>query len=184
MYECDPGDGTKRNFYVLKTKSDSVTLIMDRNISNGTMTWNNAMKYIASNSLETSWKYVASVDLPKAQDIADAVGNSSWIAADSESTWWCFASHGQDSQSEPYCNTNATKSYNWLYDYTRACNGCSNSLSDTDGYPYGYWTRDVVVGSSLAWNVARDGRLTRSTVSNATIHGVRPVITISKSNLK
>ena len=186
MYECDPGDGTKRNFYVLKTKSDSVSLIMDRNISEGTMTWNNAMKYIANNNLETSWKYVASVDLPKAQDIADAADNSSWKTVDSGSTWWCFASHKQDMQSAPYCNTSGAQAYNWLYDYTRVCNGCSHSLSDTNGQPYGYWTRDAVneTSTARAWNVSRYGYLDVNDASSASGHGVRPVITILKSNIQ
>ena len=180
-YECDPGDGTKRNFYVLKIKANSVTLIMDRNISNGTMTWNNAMKYIDSNNLETNWKYVASVDLPKVQDIADAVGYSSWKAVDSGSTWWCFATTSQVSS----CNVEQTKDYNWLYDYTRACNGCTNSLSDTDGQPYGYWTRDAIneTSTARAWHVWRNGNLDADDTSNAVHNGVRPVITISKSNI-
>ena len=181
-YECDPGDGVKKNFYVLEVRTDSVDLIMYKNISDGTMTWNNAMKYIESNNLKTTWKNVANVDLPKAQAIANAVGYSSWKAADSGATWWCLASHTQDSQSSPYCNTSQAQAYNWLYDYTRACNGCSNSLS-ADGQPYGYWTRDVVVGKSNAWNVYRYGDLDSLTVSNATYDGVRPVITVSKSNL-
>ena len=183
MYECDPGDGVKKNFYVLEVRTDSVDLIMDKNISDGTMTWNNAMKYIESNNLKTTWKNVANVDLPKAQAIANAVGYSSWKAADSGATWWCLANHTQDSQSFPYCNSSQAQAYNWLYDYTRACNGCSNSLSDTDGYPYGYWTRDVVVGTSHAWDVNWYGGLDSHPVSYAAYDGVRPVITVSKSNL-
>ena len=91
------------------------------------MTWNNAMKYIENNNLKSTWKYVTKVDLPQAQAIANAVGYSSWKAVDSGSTWWCLASHKQDSQSAPYCNTNDAQAYNWLYDYTRACNGCSHT---------------------------------------------------------
>ena len=184
MYECDPGDGVKRNFYVLEVRSDSVDLIMDRNITQGsgttTMTWNNAMKYIDNNNLKSSWKDVNNVDLPKAQAIANAVGNSSWKAVDN-SSWWCLASHKQDSQSAPFCNTEQAKAYNWLYDYTRECNGCSHNLGSTEAY--GYWTRDLISGASNAWNVSRHGALDYNAVSDATYDGVRPVITLSKSNL-
>ena len=184
MYECNPGDGTKRNFYVLEKNNDSVELIMDRNISEGTMTWNNAMKYIENNNLKSTWKYVAKVDLPQAQAIANAVGYSSWKAVDSGSTWWCFASHKQDSQSAPYCNTSETQAYNWLYDYIRECNGCTHSL-DTDGQPYGYWTRDAVneTSTARAWGVYGGGYLGYINASNATYSGVRPVITINKNQL-
>ena len=186
MYECDPGDGTKRNFYILTVNNDnSVDLIMDRNITQGTstttMTWNNAMKYIENNNLKTSWSNVIDVDLPKAQAIADAVGRSSWKAADSGATWWCFASKAQDSQSAPYCNTETTKAYNWLYDYTRECNGCTNSLQA--GEANGYWTRDLISNTASAWRVDRHGYLRDNPVSNATLNGVRPVITVLKSNL-
>ncbi|MBE6161562.1 MAG: hypothetical protein E7158_05050 [Firmicutes bacterium] len=182
MYECDPGDGTKRNFYILEVRADSVDLIMDRNISSGTMTWNNAMKYIKNNNLKTTWKDVFNVDLPKAQAIANAVGNTSWYATDNEAGW-CFASKKIDYQSSPWCNTSQASAYNWLYDYTRACNGCTHSLNDTNGQPYGYWTRDMVVNTSNAWRVVRDGNMSPDTVSTAAYYGVRPVITLSKYNL-
>ena len=186
-YECDPGDGTLRNFYILEVKGDGVDLIMDRNITQGssatTMSWNNAMKYIDSNNLKTTWKDVAKVDLPSAQAIADAVGNSSWKAVDSASTWWCLASKGQDSQSPPYCNTSQAQAYNWLYDYTRECNGCTHSLSEGDAY--GYWTRDAVneTTTARAWSADSGGFLSNIDVSNTANDGVRPVITILKSNL-
>ncbi|HPF83607.1 MAG TPA: hypothetical protein PLV83_05565 [Bacilli bacterium] len=48
-YECDPGDGKKRTFYVLEdgdaaiktdaTPAGSISLIMDRNIDNTTVAW-------------------------------------------------------------------------------------------------------------------------------------------------
>ena len=81
-YECDPGDGTKRNFFVLAV-DNKVKLIMEHNITEGsgttTMTWMNAMKYFrtgAGASTKSAWTNVVDVDLPMAQDIANAVGNT------------------------------------------------------------------------------------------------------------
>ena len=85
MYECDPGDGIKRNFYVLEVRNNEVDLIMEQNIAKGTMTWYNAMKYFsngAGSSIKSAWTNVLNIDLPKAQAIANAVGNSSWKAAE------------------------------------------------------------------------------------------------------
>ena len=183
MYECDPGDGTKRNFYALKVSSDGVELIMDRNINNGTMSWNNAMKYIKNNNLNTSWKNVANVDLPKAQSIADAVGNSSFVAADSGATWWCFGSKKQDMSSSPYCNSSTNQPYAWLFNHLNNCTqaGCTDS---SDASANGYWTRDLISNTAYAWPVGWGGYLSYDTVSNATLAGVRPVITVLKGNLR
>ena len=184
-YECEVAIGVKKNFYLLAETTTSVKLIMDRNITQGTntttMTWNNAMKYIDNNNLKTTWTNVMDVDLPEVQDIVNAVGRSNWKAADSGSTWWCFASKSQDYQSSPYCNTEQAQAYNWLYDYTRECNGCTNSLGS--GEAYGYWTRDLISNTADAWYVDRDGDLGSYPVSYDTGHGVRPVITILKSNI-
>ena len=153
---------------------------MEKNISDSvgsavTMTWNNAMKFFqsgAGSTIPTQWKNVQKIDLPSAQAIADAVDNSSWIAADSGGTWWCLGSHNQDQPSGPlYCPSNANQQkYAWLFNYTRGCEsrGCSSEYSDTDGYPYGYWTRDLISGASNAWIVNGYGNLNNgSTVSDA-----------------
>ena len=189
MYECDPGDGTLRNFYILSINNDnSVDMIMQRNISDGTtptMTWYDAMKYINNNNLKNSWTNVLDIDLPKAQSIANASGISNWIAAETSATWWCFETKQQDTTSSPYCyNNDGNLETLWLWDYTRECaswNGL-HSLDSTAGY--GYWTRDAVVGSSYAWLVNRYGGFTSTPVSRASDFGVRPVITVYKNNLQ
>ena len=189
MYECTVGYNNtpiKYKFFILSINNDNtVDLIMDRNITQETftttMTWNNAMKYIDNNSLKTTWSNVLYIDLPKAQAIANAVGRSSWIAADSGATWWCLASKTQDSQSAPYCNTEQAQAYNWLYDYTRECNGCTHSLGSTEAY--GYWTRDLISNTARAWGVGNNGYLSDLAVSIDTSRGVRPVITVLKSSL-
>ena len=184
MYECDPGDGVKRNFYVLEVRNNEVDLIMEQNIAKGTMTWYNAMKYFsdgAGSSIKSSWTNVLNIDLPKAQAIANAVGNSSWKAAENNA-WWCLETKKQDTTSSPYCYNN-TQNTMWLWDYTRECASwkCAHSLDSE--WAYGYWTRDAIVNKEWAWSVSRYGVLNRDAVSYAADNGVRPVITVSKSNL-
>ena len=185
-YECDPGDGVKRNFYILKTSGEKVDLIMEENIAKGTMDWYSAMKYFrtgAGTSIKASWTNVQEIDLPKAQDIADAVGRTSWIAAENNS-WWCLESHKQDSSSNPYCyNNDGNLETLWLWDYTRECSSwkCEHSLNSE--WAYGYWTRDAILNTALAWRVSRNGSLSYDTASYSTFSGVRPVITVYRSNL-
>lgn len=187
-YECDPGDGVKRNFYILAVNNDNtVDLIMQHNLTEGTstttMTWNNAMKYIGNNNLQTTWSNVLDVDLPKVQDIANAVGRSNWYAEDNN-TWWCFETKRQDTTSSPYCyNNDGNLETLWLWDYTRECASwnCQHSLATTEAF--GYWTRDLISNNANAWVVSGDGIMNYYPVSHSTSHGVRPVITVLKSQL-
>ena len=185
MYECDPGDNVKRNFYILEVRNNEVDLIMQHNITEGsnqtTMTWNDAMKYIKNNNLKTSWDDVMNVDLPSAQAIANAVGRSNWHAGDN-SEWWCLETKQQDTSSSPYCYNNTTNTL-WLWDYTRECasHHCEHSLSSTEAY--GYWTRDLISNSANAWTMIRNGCLGGNAVSSSTNNGVRLVITVSKNQL-
>ena len=185
MYECDPGDNVKRNFYILEVRNNEVDLIMQHNITEGsnqtTMTWNDAMKYINNNNLKTSWDDVMNVDLPSAQAIANAVGRTNWYAVDNNN-WWCLETKQQDTTSSPYCYINTTNTL-WLWDYTRDCSNwnCEHSLSSPEAY--GYWTRDLANNASNAWNVSRSAGIGNEAISLSTHHGVRPVITVTKNQL-
>ena len=77
-------------------------------------------------------------------------------------------------------STNKSK-YAWLFDYTNECTsyGCNVSDSST----WGYWTSSPYKGNSTqAWRVVRNGYLGGNGVI-FTGDGIRPVITISKSNV-
>ena len=187
MYECDPGDGVKRNFYVLSVNGENgIDLIMDRNITDSTMVYSNAMNYFRNGdgvTIKNSWINVVDIDLPKAQVIADAVNNSSWLASTSTHTWWCFGSGRQDLNTEPWCSSSTAVTYHWLYDNLSGCSavGC---LNGSDATPVNYWTRDLTINSnpSRAWAVWNraflEGELLTSYI------GIRPVITVLKGNLK
>ena len=191
-YECNPnGDGTtKYNFYVLRVDTDTVKLIMERNITDTvgsarTMDWQSAMNFFRNGAGKNlGWK--TQVELPKAQDIADAVGNTGWDLQDKDyNGWFCLATKTQDHSGSPYCDNQSAKNY--LYDYTRECSswGCSNSLDSN--YAYGYWMSDIISKqldtTSRAWRVIMRGSLYRDVITSTANNGVRPIITINKNQI-
>ena len=185
LYECDPGDGTVRSFYALEVRDNEVDLLMDRNISQGTskttMSYTDALSYMTNEGYTSSWKNVLKVDLPGAQQIANAVGYTTFDVSTASGSW-CLSSKTLDSNTAPYCNETESATYNWLYDYSRECNGCSHSLSSPEAY--NYWTKDLVAtNSSRAWLVSRYGRFAHDLTSNTIAVGVRPTITVSKDRM-
>ena len=187
-YHCDLGDGELRNFYVLKVGTDDVELIMERNISDTvgsstTMSWNDATSFFDEGhdgySLKQTWlTKVKEVKLPDAQTIVNAGGITGFDVTQHVDLVYVY--FGTNSQSD-YSKRN---NYLWLWDYTRECPNCSNSLSSS--YAYGYWTSSKTVenSSSNAWNVHYIGCLNSSYALTDDTHiGVRPVITVAKSKL-
>ena len=165
-YTCNVGDGP-RTFYVLEDNGDSVSLIMNENIGS-TVAWITQEDYEAAGGTQwssntdrnsfgpitvnnylkeqtSSWTVEAT--LPTGQQIADAVGNTSWPSGGS------------------YISLSSAP---WLY---------SNLNSD------GYWTSTPYSSNSVsAWLVRYHGDLGPGNVDFAS-DGVRPVITVSKSQL-
>ena len=157
-YTCNPGDGVERTFYVLEDNGDSVSLIMNENLGDR-VAWNTsgnnadgpvtALAYLEEQT--SSWTVEAT--LPTGQQIADAVGNTSWTSGGSDI----------DLSSAP-----------WLYD---------NLDGETSTNSYGYWTSTPSSSNSRsAWSVYYRGYLNSNDV-DYTYTGVRPVITVSKSQL-
>ena len=150
------------------------------------MDWKTAMNFFRNGAGKNlNWK--TGVELPRAQDIADAVGNTSWNLQDKDyNGWFCLETNKQDTTSYPYCYNNTQKT-GWLWNYTRECADwkCSNSLDSN--YAYGYWTGDMVSKqldtTARALGVSREGYLRGDSVSITAYDGVRPVITVSKANL-
>ena len=187
-YLCNPGDGTARYFYILKTNSNTVKLIMERNITDNTsdvtMTWNSAITYFNQDNpgyqIKQSWVNVLNVDLPDAQDIADAGGITNWTLSTATTNDWSY--FGVNSTT----NTNNRANYAWLYNYTKSCisYNCLVELSDSNGMPYGYWTKSLIYNDETnAWSINRDGKLGATNVSSDIYRGVRPVITINSNQL-
>ena len=171
-YTCELGDNDEKTFFVLETNGDNVSLIMDKNIdSNGkgttsgnTVAWcksgnNNscaadrALEYLKTST--TGWTKLteSQISLPTGQQIATAGGDSTWTDS----------------------NYTGTTLSTWLY----------GNLNVNNRAPYGYWTSSPYESDfNSAWDVYFDGSLDSSLVDNELgADGVRPVITVLKSNL-
>ena len=127
----------------------------------------------------------------------DTTNKASWFNLDGSGTTYSSS----DGWQKQVATTPGSSKYAWLYDYTYQCTGGSTeygcNIADDNKYPYGtkdstntnyingYWTQDAVVGdSSGAWRVLRIGYLGSRDVGNADYYGVRPVITLSKSDVQ
>ena len=102
----------------------------------------------------------------------DTNGKSNWSSATNDKGFY-FEGSQKSGQ--------GTSAYPWLFDYTSSCTtyGC-NTTSRTSGY----WTASSVAsGTDNAWGGYYLGNLGMGSVGVGTLFGVRPVITISSSNL-
>ena len=156
-----------------------------------TMNWQTAMDYFRNGS-GSALNWQVPVRLPEAQAIADAVGNTGWKTTEKDTNgWFCFGTGYNQScsgNSGALKNDSLTLKNRWLFNYTRECenSGCVASTSLDSTQAYGYWTSDMVINSSnpaRAWIVGRLGDLNCYDVSDTASRGVRPVISILKSNM-
>ena len=119
-----------------------------------------------------------------AQEIAKITGNTSWNEVTGTSNFYFDTNTSSQSATCKSGNTTGC-GYGWLYDRTnKECTkyGCLNN-ADSSMFGYGYWTASSFTGHAyFAWSVLYAARVDSSTayLSN---HGVRPVITVSKSQL-
>ena len=119
-----------------------------------------------------------------AQEVAQITGNTSWDEKTSSSIFYFDTNTTTESKTCKYGNTTGCK-YGWLYD--RATDDCTKygCLNNSDLSTYGYWTASSRAdNSNYAWSVYYNGgTLTNGYVGGAHSYGVRPVITVAKSNL-
>ncbi len=116
--------------------------------------------------------------LISAAEIATITGNSSFSEATTTYTSWFYLDSNNQTQT---ATTTGASNYDWVFDYTDGCTGYGCNIADSSNY--GYWTSTAVSGSSRAWLVNRHGGMSSNNVDTAGSLGVRPVITILKSNL-
>ena len=180
--------GTKSGcmkWYVFNDKEGNATVnvILDHNTT-ANVAWNSTgnnseMKEVKIKLEEDTKDWKNTARLITANEVAKITGYTSWGTNITGCPWFCFDTNQQDDTND--CAKAQGKSkYAWLFDYTKECTsyGCNVSDSST----WGYWTSTQYVNSIHVWFVARNGRLDVNSASS-TGHGVRPVITISKSNI-
>ncbi len=160
-----------RTFYVLETSGDNVSLIMDRNFTDDTvpttLAWcvdggsnGSTFKNINSKKEGTPLKHIqdlfgtnVTVSFPTANQLATVSG-------------------------EKFDGLNiVSKLASWLYDYLE---DTTNPVPDVKWY----WTATPRASDTkLAWDANCRGDIDYDHVNYSSYYGIRPVITISKSNL-
>ena len=187
--EAKSTTGTKSGcmkWYVFNDKEGNATVnvILDHNTTAGVawnLTGNNSEMKEVKKALENDtkdWKNTAR--LITANEVAKITGYTSWGTNITGYPWFCFDTNQPDTTNE-CAKAQGTSEYAWLFDYTKECTsyGCNVSDSST----WGYWTSTSYKGNSThAWHIRRFGYLSYDGVTYAG-SGVRPVITISKSNI-
>ena len=178
--------GTKRGcmkWYVFNDKEGNATVnvILDHNTTAGVAynsTGSNSEMKEVKKALENDtkdWKNTAR--LITANEVAKITGYTSWGTNITGYPWFYFDSNNQTQIAN---STNKSK-YAWLFDYTNECTNYGCNVSDSSNW--GYWTSiPYKDNSTYAWHVYRVGSLYNYYVFDKAI-GVRPVITISKSNI-
>ena len=209
-YTASQSTGTSNTgclkWYVIGTNGDNVDLILDHNttykvawnssgsngsgpnelltsLQNDTSGWT-GVPTRSDSYVDGAHSYTINYTGYKARLItADEVwnltkstnGKTNWSSATAITDDWFYFEVS-------YKSGQGTSMYPWLFDYTNECtsDGCNTANSST----YGYWTASSVASrSNRAWNVYYGGSLNHGLVGRDYYHGLRPVITISSSNL-
>ena len=162
-YTCELGDNDAKTFFVLETNGDNVSLIMDKNIdSNGKGTTSgNTVAWCKSGS-DNSCAADGALEYLKTSTTSWTKLTESQISLPSYDQIYKAAGNKTSGLST------------WLY----------GNLNVNNRVPYAYWTSTPDASDSdFAWYVTYDGDLSSSFVDDDYYYGVRPVITVSKSNL-
>ena len=175
-YTCELGDGEENTFYVLETSGDNVSLIASMNLGTN-VAWVTKEDYLAAGGTESDYGSYGNNNLgPITANKILKERTSSWVKLDEDQislpSGQQIATAGGDTK---WTESNYTETTlpTWLNSYTKFTTGT-----------YGYWTSSPHSSSaSDAWRVNYGGILTGCGVDSGNDIGVRPVITVSKSNL-
>ena len=160
--------------------NETVNMILDHNTTAEVSSWSESKTQITTDT--KAWDSSLNARLITADEIAKITGNTSFNSLTSTIDDWFYLDSNNQTQT---AKSQGASKYAWLFDYTRDCTnyGCNIADSDTSGY----WTSNIVPNvsnsSSYAWYVTGSGRLHYNIVSN-THYGVRPVISVSKEQIK
>jgi type IV pilus assembly protein PilA len=186
--------GTKSGcmkWYVFNDKEGNATVnvILDHNttarVAYNSTGNNSEMKEvkIALENDTKDWKNTAR--LITANEIAKITGHPTFDATQTGQSWFCLDTNQPDNTTDStnYCaKAQGTSKYAWLFDYTYECTNSGCNTSDSSNW--GYWTSSPYksISNSYVHRISSYGGLTQD-VANIVGSGVRPVITISKSNI-
>ena len=178
-YECELGDNDEKTFFVLETNGDNVSLIMNKNIdSNGkgttsgnTVAWVTKEDYLAAGGTSNDYGRIGNNKFgPITAEKALKKNTKTWTKLTESQI--SLPSYDQIYKA---AGNKFSGLSTWLY----------GNLKVNSSIPYGYWTSTPLAsGSYGAWRVSYDGYLGGyNDVGYDSNNGVRPVITVSKSNL-
>ena len=212
-YTCDVGDGEEKTFFVLETSGDNVSLIMNANIdANGKAITSSNMPddsgYVDWISF-ADWQLAGGI---VTDDMKNNGGScqynnecettefgpitlnkklkeytSTWVSLIPSQikipTVYQIATAGNITDLTP---RGANLSSEWLYDYLRGVGGVSSF--DAPSHPttlQGYWTSTAYSSETndAAWYIFCDRALHVTTITGSQA-GIRPVITLSKSDIQ
>ena len=181
--------GTKSGcmkWYVFNDKEGNATVnvILDHNTTANVawnLTGNNSEMKEVKKALENDtkdWKNTAR--LITANEIAKITEHPTFDASRENQDRFCLDTNKPDTAN--WCaKTKGTSKYTWLFDYTSVCTDYGCNISDSSNW--GYWTSIPYKDNTInVWVVNSYGSLTLDYVTR-TVVGIRPVITISKSNI-
>ena len=197
-------------FYIFAETNTAYSLILDHNTTNR-IAWNssgnniNGMNEVNTTLLMDTNGWVGNPRLITADEVAGIVGASSnstikwnsskiyknsnlpntyieWFYLDGSGTTYS-ANGGWKTRN---ASVNNKSRYAWLYDYTNSC--LSYGCNAEDSKTYGYWTSTKAlseVGNNWdkAWYVSNEGSLDIHDIQDNTSIGIRPVITLQKTDL-
>ncbi len=161
-------------------------------LNDDTKTWvgtETPMNYTMDQSTQSSKaKYTIDYSSYKARlitanEIAQITGNTTWDEKTANNIYYFDSKAKTASDTCKSGNTTGCR-YGWLYDRTSKDCTTYGCLNNSDKVTYGYWTSSSRADNSyIAWSVRGDARVDDFGVDRSYDYGVRPVITVSKSNL-
>ena len=163
----------------------TVNVILDHNTTTR-VAWNSTgnnskMKDVADALKKDTSPWKNTARLITANEVAKITKHPTFDATQSGQSWFCLDTNKPDTTN--WCSkAQGTSKYAWLFDYTYECTNSGCNTSDSSNW--GYWTSSPYksISNSYVHRISSYGGLTQD-VANIVGSGVRPVITISKSNI-
>ena len=157
-----------RTFYVLETSEDKVSLIMDKNFTDDTVSTYIGWCMDGSEDNTECENIITKEDGRPLKHIQDTFGTNVEVSIPS-------ASQIALTTGKTFDGTLVSGLSTWLYDHFDV----TGSIKDV----FCYWTSTIDTSNHLSvWNVTQDGNLGVTKINQGAC-SIRPVITISKSQL-